>query len=142
MNGKLQCAFVDTNIFVYALDELETTKSPIALSLIMQLHSSHRLTVSNQVVRDYFNVFCKPDRGLSGRDYSLFAEHILEPSCRGVEDYEFIIKSLGLRDLYGVSFYDALILQAAMDAGCSTLYSEDFQHDRMYGSVRVINPFI
>ena len=142
MNDKPFSTFVDTNIFIYALDELEKAKSEVALDLIMQLHTNHNLTVSNQVVREFFNVFCKPGRGLSEHDYTLFAEQVLEPNCKTIENYGFLSSALVLREAHGVSYYDSLILQAAMDAGCTTLYSEDFQHGRMYDTVKVINPFV
>ena len=40
-----------------------------------------------------------------------------------------------------LSFYDALIVAAALDAGCEALCSEDLQHGQKFGSVRVENPF-
>jgi predicted nucleic acid-binding protein len=43
---------------------------------------------------------------------------------------------------HGLSFYDALIVTAALEAGCDTLFSEDMQHDRKFGSLTVVNPFI
>jgi predicted nucleic acid-binding protein len=43
---------------------------------------------------------------------------------------------------HGLSFYDALIVAAAIEAGCDTLYSEDLQHGRAFGSVAIVNPFL
>ncbi len=42
---------------------------------------------------------------------------------------------------FGVSFWDALILASATREGCRVLYSEDFQHGRVYDTVKVMNPF-
>ena len=42
---------------------------------------------------------------------------------------------------HGFGFYDALIVAAALDAGCDTLLSEDLQHDRVLGALRIVNPF-
>jgi predicted nucleic acid-binding protein len=42
---------------------------------------------------------------------------------------------------HGLSFYDALIVAAAIDAGCDTLYSEDMQHGRAIGGLAIVNPF-
>ena len=42
---------------------------------------------------------------------------------------------------HGLSFYDALIVASAIEAGCDTLYSEDMQHGRTIGGVAIINPF-
>jgi predicted nucleic acid-binding protein len=43
---------------------------------------------------------------------------------------------------HSLAFYDALILAAAIEAGCETLYSEDFQHGRGFGDLTIINPFL
>ena len=49
---------------------------------------------------------------------------------------------LALARDHGVAFYDALIVAAARDAGCATLYSEDLQHGRRFGDLVVANPFL
>jgi predicted nucleic acid-binding protein len=41
----------------------------------------------------------------------------------------------------GLSFYDALIVASAIEAGCDTLYSEDMQHGRTIGGLAIVNPF-
>ena len=53
--------------------------------------------------------------------------------------HEFAV-SLARRD--GFDIYDALILAAAIEAGCETLYSEDFQHGRRFGDLTIVNPFL
>jgi predicted nucleic acid-binding protein len=50
-------------------------------------------------------------------------------------------QALELDERYQISFWDALILQAAQSGGAKTLYSEDFSHGQLYTGVRVINPF-
>ena len=42
----------------------------------------------------------------------------------------------------GLSFYDALIVAAAIEAGCDTLFSEDMQHGRTLGGLAIVNPFL
>jgi predicted nucleic acid-binding protein len=49
---------------------------------------------------------------------------------------------LALARDHDVAFYDALIVAAARDAGCATLYSEDLQHGRRFGDLTVVNPFL
>jgi len=46
-----------------------------------------------------------------------------------------------LAEAHQLSFYDALIVASAIDAGCDLLYSEDMQHGRAYGELRIVNPF-
>jgi predicted nucleic acid-binding protein len=42
---------------------------------------------------------------------------------------------------HNLAFYDALIVAAAIEAGCDTLFTEDMQHGRKFGSLTVVNPF-
>ena len=55
---------------------------------------------------------------------------------------ESILGALDLEDRYRISFWDALVLQAAEASGAETLYSEDLLHNQVYGGVRVVNPFM
>ncbi len=43
---------------------------------------------------------------------------------------------------HSLSFYDALIAAAAIEAGCDTLFTEDMQHGRKFGGLTIVNPFI
>jgi predicted nucleic acid-binding protein len=55
---------------------------------------------------------------------------------------ESILRAVKLESRYQISFWDALILQAAEVAQAEILYSEDLNHRQVYGSVRVVNPFL
>ena len=50
-------------------------------------------------------------------------------------------RALALARDHGLSFYDALIVAAAQEAGCDTLFTEDMQHGRKFGSLNIVNPF-
>ena len=39
-------------------------------------------------------------------------------------------------------YYDCLVVAAALESGAATLYSEDLQHDRVIGPLRIVNPFL
>jgi predicted nucleic acid-binding protein len=43
---------------------------------------------------------------------------------------------------HSIAFYDALIVAAAIAAGCDTLFSEDMQHGRIIGGLAIVNPFL
>jgi predicted nucleic acid-binding protein len=62
------------------------------------------------------------------------AVHIVSPST--------IHKAISLAERFKFSYYDTLILSAAIEASCSILYSEDFQHNQVIEGVRIINPFL
>lgn len=53
-----------------------------------------------------------------------------------------VLRALELEQRYQISFWDAMIVQAAESAGCEVLYSEDLPHGQEYGSVLVVNPFL
>jgi len=59
-----------------------------------------------------------------------------------VNNRESVIRAISMEMRYKISFWDGLILQAAERASATVLYSEDLSHGQMYGSVRVVNPFI
>ena len=53
-----------------------------------------------------------------------------------------LLSALDVGGRYGFSHYDSLIIAAALEAGCATLYSEDLQHGQIIDqSLTIINPF-
>jgi predicted nucleic acid-binding protein len=52
-----------------------------------------------------------------------------------------LVAAVGLQQKARISFWDALVVQAAIDAGCDRLYSEDLNHGQRFGPVEVVNPF-
>jgi predicted nucleic acid-binding protein len=52
-----------------------------------------------------------------------------------------ILAAIDLHRLHGFSFWDALVLRAAQQAGCRVLFSEDFQESREIDGVQIVNPF-
>ena len=52
------------------------------------------------------------------------------------------LRAMEIEERYQLSFWDAMIVQAAESAGCEILYSEDFVHGREYEGVLVVNPFV
>jgi predicted nucleic acid-binding protein len=50
-------------------------------------------------------------------------------------------RALDVRERWGFSFYDSLIVASAMHAGCTTLLSEDLQHGQVLDGLRVVDPF-
>jgi predicted nucleic acid-binding protein len=139
MNGK---CFVDTNILVYAHDQSAGTKCRKALLLTQALWDSGNGVLSTQVLQEFYMALRhKVSSPLSAseteqvlRDY--FAWEIV------VNTRESVIRAISMETRYKISFWDGLILQAAERAGATVLCSEDLSHGQMYGTVRVVNPFI
>lgn len=139
MSGRY---FVDTNILVYAHDRSAGEKYLRALSVIDELWNSGEGALSTQVMQELsYNLRRKTARPLSTeevklivRDYSTW--HMVTNTSSS------ILRALDLEEKYRLSFWDALILQAAEAAGASVVYSEDLSNGQSYGAVRVVNPLI
>lgn len=133
--------FVDTNILVYAHDSSTKTKHDRARTLIERLWSSGEGVLSTQVLQE----LCVNLRRKTARPLSV------EETRRLIEDYsrwemvvnttESVLQALTIESRYKISFWDALIVQAAGSCGATVLYSEDLAEGQTYGSVRVVNPF-
>jgi predicted nucleic acid-binding protein len=134
--------FVDTNILVYAHDRAAGMKHLRARALIEQLWDSHNGVVSTQVLEELcVNLRRKAANPLPEaevrqlvREYSAWEVVTNTP--------ESVLKALDLEAHYKISFWDALILQAAEDADASILYSEDLAAGQRYGAIEVVNPLI
>jgi predicted nucleic acid-binding protein len=134
--------FVDTNILIYAHDPSMGLKHRRGLELIEELWHSGRGVLSTQVLQEFcFNVRRRATHPLPlakvrqlVRNYSTW-EVVTNSS-------ESILKALDIEARYKTSFWDALIIQAAEEAGASILYSEDLAAGQRYGAVRVVNPLL
>lgn len=132
--------FLDTNILVYAADGRDAAKQARSRALIESL-PAESIVVSAQVMNEfYFTVTRKMKPPLAASDAesatrALSAFRILPL------DHRVSLAAIVLARKHQLSIWDALIVQSAMDARCATLFSEDFQHGRKYGAVRVVNPF-
>ena len=133
MNAK---AFLDTNVLVYAT-VTDDPRAAIAMALLEQGG-----TISVQVLNEFTNTAIrKLKRSCSDVTAALAAFRLLLPSLLPitVAMHEAALE-MAQRDR--VSFYDALIVAAALEAGCSTLLSEDMQHGRVIdGRLTIQNPF-
>ncbi len=134
--------FVDTNILVYAHDRSAGNKHLRARSLAEQLWRSGSGALSTQVLQELcVNLRRKAGSPLPAAEVrSLIRDYAAWDVVTNT--YESILEALEIEIRFKTSFWDALILQAAGQAGASILYSEDLAAGQRYGSVRVVNPFI
>jgi predicted nucleic acid-binding protein len=132
-------SFFDTNVLVYTDDSGAPAKRRRALELVAEYRRAGRGVVSLQVLQEYFVTVTrklKVDARVARRKVELLAE--FDVAAPGVSD---ILAAIDLHRLHEISFWDALILRAAQQAGCSVLFSENFQHARVADGVRIVNPF-
>ena len=134
--------FIDTNIFIYAHDESDPRKTSLARELLIKLISEKKVCISTQVIQEFCNVFLKKSLApMKAEDVRRVVLEVFSPLPVHKPDPEFYIRVLETYERYSLSFYDAMIVQAAIDLNCTTLYSEDLQSGAKYGKIKVINPF-
>jgi predicted nucleic acid-binding protein len=132
-------AFFDTNVIVYAHDRRDRSKQGRALALMEQHIGAGSFVLSTQVMIEAYNalhraVLLKKDMALDIVE-SLADEHVVPA------DASLVLRALQLAHRCQLSHWDGLVVQAALDAGCATLYSEDMQAGRRFGELEVVNPF-
>ena len=136
--------FLDTNIFVYAFLASEPLKRAKAVELIETSLGSGRGCISYQVVQEFANVARKKFATcLSASDCQAFIDAAMQPLMRVASSTELVHTAMNLQDELKYSFYDCLMLAAALEAGADTLYTEDLQHWQLvHGTLRIVNPFL
>jgi predicted nucleic acid-binding protein len=132
-------SFFDTNVLVYADDRAAPAKQRRAVELVAEHRRAGTGVVSLQVLQEYFVTVTRKlgvDPQVARRKIELLAE--FDVAAPGVPD---VLAAVDLHRLHGFSFWDALILRTAHQAGCKVLFSEDMQEEREVDGVRVVNPF-
>lgn len=133
--------FIDTNVLVYAHDASDAVKQPIARQVLEQLWTDGGGTLSTQILQEFYAVATRklkpPMSPSEAREivelYSAWAVVPIEPSL--------ILTASLLQEQQQVSFWDALVVEAARVAGAGRLLTEDLQDGQDIAGVRVENPF-
>ena len=134
--------FVDTNILIYAHDRSGGIKHELARNLIEELWESGAGVLSAQVLQEAcVNLRKRVARPLPGEEVRSLVQHYLAWEVV-VSSGESVVRALEIETRYHVSFWDALIIQAAEESGAEVLYSEDLNDQQKYGAVRVVNPLV
>lgn len=132
--------FVDTNILMYAHDASAGEKHERAKALVEELWRDRTGVVSTQVLQELsVNLRKKVRRPLDVKaTRDIIADYLTWQVV--VNGGESILEALDLEARFQISFWDALVLQAAQVSGAEVLYSEDLSDGQTYGSVRIANP--
>lgn len=134
-------SFFDTNILVYAFDDSEPEKSKIAKQLIGDFGSKGNLIVSTQVLQEFYVTVTRVGNELLSKQAAEgivndFAEFPLIQI-----DKTIISKAMKRHQGKAFSFWDSLIVEAALQAGCTQLLSEDMQDGLVISTMIIRNPF-
>jgi predicted nucleic acid-binding protein len=140
MSGRF---FIDTNILVYAFDFKSPAKAKRASQIIRLAANTGEGIISYQVVQEFFNVafrrFSEPMTAAEGEQY---LTTVLRPLLAINASPALYFKALQILEKHRTSWYDSLIVAAALEGKCEKIYSEDFQHGRKIESLSIENPFL
>jgi predicted nucleic acid-binding protein len=128
--------FLDTNVLVYAVLS-DDPRCPTAERLLAAGGA-----ISVQVLNEFANV-ARGKLKWPWRDIEAMLALVRSRSGR-VRDISLSTHeaAIALARDHGLAFYDALIVAAAIEAGCDTLFTEDMQHGRKFGRLTIVNPFL
>jgi len=136
-----QTIFIDTNVLVYAHDRSEARKQPIAQALLDDLWRQRTGTLSTQVLQEFYvaatRKFDPPMRRPTARE--IVALYSQWPTVQ--VDVALVLAASNLEERHTLSFWDALIVEAARRAGATHLLTEDLQAGRQIGGIKLNNPF-
>lgn len=134
--------FLDTNVLIYVFDRSAPDKQRVAEQLVRQGLATGQGTISVQVVQEFLHAARRKfQRPMTLDERREHLQTVLAPLCQHFPTISSYDHALLLTEETGYSFYDALILTAAIESGCATLLTEDLQHDRVVQGVRIVNPF-
>lgn len=134
--------FIDTNVLVYAHDGGAGAKHAAARLLLERLWEERSGVLSTQVLQEFcVNVRRRAKVPMPAEEVRRVIEDYLGWTVV-VNDGGTVLRALDLAERYEIGFWDAMIVDAANQAGAEVLYSEDLNHGQQYASVRVTNPFL
>lgn len=133
--------FVDTNVLVYAHDKTDPVKQAVAQAALEQLWSQRSGVLSTQILQEFYVVATARQKLAmtpgEAREivelYSTWPVVLIEPPL--------ILTASRLHEQQSMSFWDALVVEAASVAGAGRLLTEDLTHGQEIQGVRIENPF-
>ena len=139
MNGRF---FLDTNILVYTFDAKAPEKAKRAAQLVRRAADTGEGIISYQVVQEFFSVaFRRFAQPMSVAEAEQYLITVLRPLLAVHSSPAIYFEALRIAEKHRISWYDSLIVAAAVEGQCARLYSEDFQHGRKLEGLRIENPF-
>lgn len=131
----------DTNIIIYTLESVDLNKYKRAKELVQSGLLQGNCCISRQVMQETLNVATKKLQ-YTFEDALYLLHDTLLPLYRMIPMDPLYERGLFIKFRYQYSFYDSLIIAAALEAGCKTLYSEDMQHGQRIEQLIIKNPFL
>ena len=141
MNAEQEREFVDANVLVYAFDSSAGLKRKAAAELVQRLWDTGTGCLSVQVLQEFFvTVTRKVPQPLSIDEA---AERVREFAAwkTFAPTADDVLAAIALHRSAKISFWDAMVVEAAAQTGCEVLWTEDLNDGQLLRAVRIRNPF-
>jgi len=133
--------FVDSNVFLYALDKTVSEKQKTARKIVAEAFGARtQYRISAQVLAEFASVSVRKLK-ISTPLLLEFLSEMGKISHTGV-DNALVCRAAEIQGIYGIQFYDAQIIAAAERLGCSSILTEDLNNGQMYCGITAVNPFV
>jgi len=134
--------FLDTNLLLYAYDAGSPVKHSVAARILEDLWKSGNGILSTQVLQEFFaNVTKKIPKPLSVTVGKEIVDDFLKWMIVPIEG-RTILRAIDLREKLKYAFWDALVIQSAIEGGARWLFSEDLKDGQKIGDLTIRNPFL
>lgn len=134
--------FFDSNVLVYTVDRAEPGKREVARALFKNHLQEGSGFVSPQVLREFYVAATRKLSTPLPEEAALRAVGDLGAYCIMQESKEMVLSAVSRNQRLSISFWDALIVEAAIVGGADYILTEDLQHGQVIEGVRVHNPFL
>jgi len=138
-------ALVDTNILVYRFDDRFPEKQKIATEVLRRGILDNSVRVPHQAIVEFIAAVTRPVRGhaiLTLVDALREAEEFLLQFTILYPNEAIVRNAVRGCAAYQLSWFDAHLWSYAEHYGLPEIITEDLQHERLYGTVRAVNPFV
>jgi predicted nucleic acid-binding protein len=130
--------FVDTNLLVYYYSEDEPEKSVVVKNILQ----ANKVVVSSQIINEFSYVMLKKFEKSPQLIKEIIEKWKVEFNLKALRPV-LTTAALDIHERYKFSFWDCLVIAAAIDSKCRILYTEDLQHNQFIGGrLRILNPFL
>jgi predicted nucleic acid-binding protein len=131
--------FVDTNVLLYAQDQRDDRRRGIAQDVLARLWATDSGALSTQVLQEFYDVGTRKMKLQPAVARRVVAYYAVWPVVETTA--QLIVSASLLHERHGFAFWDAMVVEAALLSGATTLLSEDLQDGRRIGDLTIRNPF-
>ena len=134
--------FFDTNVLVYAFDQAEPEKGAVARRLIHDCGAQGKVVLSTQVLQEFYVAVTKVGKSILPRGKAEMIVNDLAEFPLLQVDRTLVSLAMRRHQAGTFSFWDSLIVEAALRSGCAQLLTEDMHDGLQIDSLTIRNPFV